>query len=351
MSAFHAGGAAMQCPSCSFENVPGLPVCARCQSVLCLDQVSVVPRRASGLRLATRASRAWYRLRGRVGWAGCLLPRWRPLVFAPLPWSALAWTVLLPGLGSVRVGHRRLGGTLMAAWLACLLLALVTIAGPWNNWWLALAIAAHAAAFIALFAGNLAFEWIVVRMLFGALLFAGLQFGLYGPLGGLGRCLVVPLELTEFLPGPLLAPGDGILYQGSWLRSAAYARGDLVVYAIQEDRGSGIYVRAGLGLDRVLGLPGEHIRLRSHTITINGAPLPPGVAPLGRVPPLPDLDVTLGDGEYLILPSRLQLRLNAHAREEALVGIIGRVMVVRDSAVLGRVLCRVRPWRHLGVVK
>jgi len=344
----------MECLNCGFENIPGTPTCARCQSVLNLGDVAVVPRRASSLRLVTRVLRGWYWFRTRLPTLPGLLPHWRPLTFEPVAWRALALTLVVPGLGHLREGHRRFGWVLLGLWLAFLLAAVVTVAGPWSIWWLMGAIAVHATALTSLQAANLAFERILVRMLFGALLFLGLQWLVYVPITRLVEHVVVPLQLVNFASGPVLSNNDGILYEGPWVRPATFARGELVVYSIPafgtEGRHGGYFVPEGFGVDRVLGLPGERVQSRDGVLTINGVPAEPPVTPLGGWPFALD-DVTLGPYEYAIIPSQLALFVPNAMRGGLPSGVVRHLTVVSQERILGRVLLRVQPWRHAGTVR
>jgi hypothetical protein len=343
----------MECLNCGFENIPGTPTCVRCQSVLNLGDVGVIPRRASSLRLATRLLRVWYWARTRWPASPRWLPRWRPTTFAPVPWRALALTLVVPGLGHIQQGHRRSGLILLGLWFVFLVAAIVTVTGPLCPWSLNAAICVHAIAFIALQVANLAFERTLVRLLFGALLFLGLRWLVYLPMTGLVEHVVVPLRLYNFASGPVLSGGDGILYEGPWLRPATFARGELVTYRIAEIQGhyghAAIFIRAGFGVDRVLGLPGERVQFKDGVLLINGAPLDPPVTPIGPWV-FPRLDTKLGAGEYLIIPSQLILNVPAAYGGHVPLDMVRPLTVIPESQILGRVLLRVRPWRHAGRV-
>ena len=94
------------------------------------------------------------------------MPRWRPRIFAPVDWRAVAWT-LVPGLGHLRLREQVLGYALLATWAGLLLLALLNFPSPLSAWLGSFAICVHAAAFVSMFAANLSFEWLIVRVVFG----------------------------------------------------------------------------------------------------------------------------------------------------------------------------------------
>ncbi len=346
----------MQCLNCGFENIPGTPTCVRCQSVLNVGEVGVIPRRASALRLSTRVLRVWYWMATRLPTLPRWLPRWRPTTFEPVSWFSLALTLVLPGLGHLREGHRRTALILFGLWLTFLLAAIVTVTGPWSMWWLIGAISVHAVALISLQAGNLAFERMLVRFLFGVLLYIGLQWLVYMPLAHLAGRVVVPLQLVNFAGGPVLSGGDGILYEGPWLRPAAFARGEVVVYTIGPVQGTipgrghvAIFIREGLGVDRVLGLPGERVQFKDGVLLINGNPVDPPVVPLGTLV-MPRMDVRLGPQEYAIIPSQLNLNLPPAYGGGVPWDMVRPLTVIPEDRILGRVLWRVHPWRHAGAV-
>jgi hypothetical protein len=340
--------AAMQCPSCGFENIPGLLSCARCQSALQFGEVAVVPMRASALRLRTRLLRLWYPLRE----CFASLQRWwqaRPPLRIPLaPRNALALSLIAPGLVHYRAGNRVFGGALFAVWTVALLSSLATVGSPWSACSLQLAIAAQALAIILLLS-NVPMN-LLWRLALGALVMAGLYLGIYLPLAGVVHGFFVPLPVSNFLNSPTVRDGDGLLYEGHWLRPRAFARGELVVYEISTAVAGHVRIRDGLGLDRILGLPGEHVRVSDGLVTVDGTCLDSPVAPLGPLPRLPTLDVTLRADEYFILPSRLTFTLGGGS--EGMWWDLARdLLVVRADRVLGRVVWRVWPWSRWGRVE
>lgn len=340
----------MQCPSCQFENLPGVAACARCQSVLAPVEVAVVPRRASVLRITTRALRLWYPLRGAVAPLRIPLPRSPILLMEPLPWGAVLRT-LIPGWGHRHLGQRRVGTCLLALWACLILAAILMVATPWANHLLFGAVSVHALAFIMLMAANLCWERMIWRCAFGAALGAVLYFFIYGAITGTASRFICPYVLQNLRTNPLVATGDGLLAYGPWLKPKRFERGDLVLYEIPASAAPGYLVRAGYGLDRILALPGEHICYAKGQFTVNGQPLPDGVAPLASPPVLPKYEATLGMDEYGILSSLLDLRIAPQRGATVPLGLVHDLVIVRHDRVMGRVFWRLRPWARFGAVQ
>lgn len=340
----------MQCINCGFENLPGLRDCGRCGSSLSMGEISVEPGRASALRLRTRFSQAGNVLGTRLG---CLartkiqLPRFIPRSSSPQLWPALIRSIV-PGMGQRYLRHRTLGWIMFGFWLAFLFGALLAIPNPSSFWLLSGAVIVHASAFISLFAHDLSHERIAMRALFGGLLFLGLRAGVYAPLTGLAARFWTPMTIPyNYAPGPVLQAGDGILYEGAWRRPAEFSRGDLVVYEIPRMMGAGYYSHEGFGIDRIVAVPGDEVRIENGRLWVNGATPPANEAPLGNIPILSDMSFIVVKGEYVILPSRL----NMGGPADVLRTFFNQVIRVHDVNVIGRVRMILKPWSRFGRVE
>lgn len=339
----------MQCFNCAFENIPGMERCVRCQSLLGLSQVTVRPPRASGVRWGTRLRRACHQAGAAAGDAWRALPRWRPTSQVGVPWEAVAWSII-PGLGHLKHGNKLTGWLLLGGWLTLLLLAVLTVGLNWCAWCLAGAAAIHAAAILSFLGPELASHSVLARAGFGLVLFLALQWVIYGSVGWLGNRFYTPFPVTGLLPGPLIQAGDTVLHQGPWMRQQTFNRGDLVSYRMGLDERAGYeyVVHEGFGLDRIVGVTGDHVELKEGRLLVNGQPPRPGAMPLGDLSRLADLTVRVEEGEYAILPSRLNFTIYGNVRAGP---ILGRLSVVRDENVLGRVILRLHPWSRFGRIQ
>jgi hypothetical protein len=339
----------MRCVNCEFENMPGLAICARCGSDLNPVQVAVEPPRATRLRARTHVARWTYDARD----AGQRFWRWFSTLRLSLdhnPRRESVIATLIPGLGHLLEGLRFLGSVLLILWLTFLIVA-VTDAWPgaWH-WTVVGMIMVHNFAIISLVGASLIGEPILNRALYSAAAFGFLFVMLYGPaLWGVSRyAFVIPRDGAVLGWG--VENGDGLLLQGFPLRPSRYTPGDLVVYRVDWRRTGNTYVRRGFNVDRVLAGPGDRVVVSSGTLLVNGALPSPEVRPLGPVPlPLRDIDLTLGEDEYAIFPSNIQLR--AAGDHADLVSVLRRACKVPRENIRGRVLYRIRPLSRFGSVE
>lgn len=340
----------MRCPACQFENLPGLTGCARCGSPLELAAVATVPPRASRWRLHTRLSRTWNRFGVPVLEMRRMLRPLGYLQVAPIPWGAVCRSIV-PGWGQIHVGRRRLGWSLLGMWAALLLLQVPVIGSgyAWLCFYLALSV--HAVAVLLFFGDNLAYERHWIRMAFGLTVVLGLYTLCYRPTLWLtGQCATV-LPLNSFTEGTVLSRDDVILVEGPWLRPAELRRGDLVAYRILAEQHAQYVVRGGYNVDRIVGLPGDTVEIKGLELLVNGQPPPAGQQPLAGVPWQTNLRWKLLPGQYVIFPGRLLVRNPLPANRGAIEPLAMRLSEIPDRNIIGRVICRLRPWSRFGPVE
>jgi len=342
----------MQCVNCSFENLPGAPSCARCGSMLQLSEMCVEPPRASKGRVATRVRQVWYPLRDGLGRVRVSRRKLTLLLPEPVSRSALVWSII-PGLGQLKTSRRGLGWCLLCTWLILLLLTLVSLGTGWHFFFRNLVVMTHAVAIVSLFAASLSYYGLIVRALFGLLVFVGLSLLLYRPVGWACSRAYVLLPVPRIGANDVVSPGDVLLYQGPWARPESFRRGDLVTYRIDHQQTSGYYIRAGFGLDRVVAVAGDHVQLAEGRLYVNGACPLEGEGPLAALPPLDELELDVGPGDCLILPTCLDVTLFAgHAGNQRVhQQLIRSVSVVAEDDILGFVVFRLRPLKRFGSVR
>lgn len=336
----------MQCWNCGFENLPGLAACGRCASTLSLAAITVEPPRASRWRVVTLLTRQLHPLRKLAARLPLIARGVRALCPEYLPLAAVLWSII-PGLGQIRSGQQRFGRWLLGAWLGCLGLTLLSVATPWLGLCAMMMIMVHVLAIVALFAANLCWEGLLVRALFGLVLFLGLDYALYRPVRQLCGRLIMPAVITRVMLPGVLVDGDGFLAAGAWFRPQIFNRGEVVMYRVPQILGDDYIVRAGYGLDRIIGVPGDHVQLKAGELLVNGAP--PAAWPLSTVLPPGEFEVTLGPGEYAIIPSQLHIR--AVPGVPVPLGMLYNTVRVRHEDVVGRVLWRLHPLSRFGRMK
>lgn len=341
----------MQCVNCQFENMPGLTVCARCQSVLQFGEVTVLPPRASRWRLATWATRRVHaasqmvRALGRS--LGRALPRWPRMPRTFVPWGAV-FRSIVPGLGHIKLGQKRTGRLLLACWGAMLVLAVLLLGLTWSPRCLVAAEIVHVVAIVSLLGAQLSLHGTVLRTCCGLGLFLGLRSFVYQPVCGLGELFFVPLELSGLNAGEAVQNGDVLLYQGRWMRDETFARGDIVVYDISGEAQVG-YVVQGIGLDRIVGVPGDRIHMRDGAIWINDRLMTSTMHPLGEANiRLASDTIELAKSEFLIFPSRFELTMYGNVNAPSFIERLSRV---QGSEIVGRVVFRTHPWSRFALVE
>ena len=342
----------MQCVNCDFENMPGTAACARCGSVLQFGEICIEPPRATKGRIATRVRQMWYPLRDGLGRVRVSRRQLSLLLPEPVSRSALLRSII-PGLGHLKTHRRGLGWCLLCAWLIFLLLTLVSLGTGSHFLFRNLVVMTHAAAIVSLFGASLGYERLLVRALFGFVVFAGLHLLLYQPIAWACTRACVLLPVPQIGANDVVRQGDVLLYEGPWLRPESFRRGDLVTYRIDHQQTSGYYIQAGFGLDRVVAVAGDHVQLVEGRLYINGASPPEGDGPLAALPLLDELELDVGPGDCLILPTCLNVTLPAgHAgNQTAHQQLIRSVSVVAEDDIRGRVVFRLRPLKRFGSVR
>ncbi len=295
---------------------------------------------------AVRASarRVSARLDERIAAAGDLARR---ALHPDVDWVTLAISIL-PGLGHAREGRRRTGAFLLGIW-SVLILLVAAYAGSGFAWFLgAAALGFHCMVLSLLLAPALAGMTLGGRLRFGLLIYLALVLLLYGPAILVARGCVGVLPIHGIRAAAPLADGDVILYTGRWLRPARWMRGDLVVYRVHGAARSGVVVRSGFGVDRIIGVPGDRLSYHDGTLTVNGAPVPAAGMPIGGLVGFPEFDMSLDAGEYAVLPSALRWQAhgaNVHAVIERLVILASRLS---EEDLAGTAWWRLRPWGRFG---
>jgi hypothetical protein len=338
----------MECPNCTFQNSPGLKRCLRCGGLLDFSAVAVEPPRAGHGRARRRAGGAGRAAGRRVAYAAEDLSRALRCPIVGVRWSDLALSIL-PGLAQVRRGPRALGWALLAAWSVDLFLAAAFIGSGLSAVLCLFAVSLHCLAISLLLNATLMRMPLERRAAFGLGVYLLLLLGLYRPVGALGRGAFGWLEVSNIRgDAGILANRDVVLYTGRLTRPAAFERGDLVVYEIGRSRSGGAVIRPGLGIERVLGIPGDEVETDGRIVRVNGEELPPEQGPVGDAGRLPRMTLRASEGQYIILPTVVTHTGYANAGPVVNLALIS-LAVVREDHIRGRVFWRMRPWLRAGV--
>ncbi|MFO0872454.1 MAG: S26 family signal peptidase [Phycisphaerales bacterium] len=340
-----------------------------------LSAVDFLPPRAADNSAVVRMQRRVDRWRGRLDRQVSATAR---ALRAPSPdtgsWSAVAWSIV-PGLGHLRAGDRRVGWPLLIAWLALLLLSLLN-AGSGLGWlFLTGAVSVHSTAISLLFSTVLRQAWMPLRMFYGLGLYVVVGLVIYYPASMMIAQVVHLLpavDLRRTMPPTgaavrgqfqtataasvlrddgAIRDGDVLLYTGAWTRPAHFARGDIVVFRIDASAlpGAGnVQLNAGLGVDRIVGLPGEVVAWKKDLLTVDGVEQPTSLWPIGGLKGIPEMEIRARDDQYVLLPTSVaanDIRAAYYAS-----GLARSLGAMRNDQIVGKVFFRLRPWSRLGPV-
>lgn len=334
----------MECPNCTFQNVPGQRDCARCRSLLDLSGVSVEPMRAGAVALPISMRRAGVRLRSTFGsLAAVRLGSVRESIGLDLDRSDLL-RFIIPGWVHFHRGWRVFGCIVTAVWLILCAAALILHGGGggWTAYFVLLGW--HGFAISLALSPSLQRFDLGKKMLAGLAVYASLNLVIYGPALLLLRGFLAPFEATGIMSGPVLADGDVVLRTGRWTRPENFERGELVVYRVN---GIDARISDGFGIDRILAVAGDEVVIGPSSVTVNGRLLPVIEGPIRPIA-LDARAFRVAAGTCLILPSALNLRVAGPAgmREQ----LIYAVSQVRERDILGRVVLRSRPFSRAGTI-
>lgn len=279
------------------------------------------------------------------------ITRWlNGVVHASMDWTGV-WLSLLPGLGHIRAGHRRLGFTVMGIWFALILLMLV-FAGGSTEWFLyVMVVGLHCSIVSLLFVVPLQTATLLRRLLTGLVICGVLNLLVYFPARWLANRFVVAAEVNGFIETPLLTNGDAIVYTGPWLSPETWQRGDLLIYRTRPIARGGVAVNAGVAIDRVIATQGEVVTVAQRTLFVNGVAVPSAMLPINGIASLDDgFKLIVEPGGYFILPSALALTWHGRNVDELRRSLIRQASVVKGDQILGQVRWRLRPWSRFGTL-
>jgi hypothetical protein len=265
-------------------------------------------------------------------------------------WTTVFWSII-PGLGHLRAGQTAPGFMFLGIW-AGLLLAALAFVGSGFAWFLTMcALGFHCFVMSLLMSHDLSQLSMPRRVQAGLVVYLILLLCLYGPVVMMTRGLVRTVPLNRISNSDQVANGDVLLTTGPLLYPDDWERGDLVLYRVRARGGGGVLIEAGWGVDRIVGMPGDHVRLDDDGLRVNGAPVPREHMPVGNVRRLPEIDLTAGENEYIILPSALLWRTQGQGAYQLRDTMMIEVARVHATDMHGRAWWRMRPWRRFGSLK
>jgi len=339
----------MECPSCTFQNMPGLTACVRCATLLDLSNVEFMPARASRGRAARRAQAAARSVRQTAADAALAVERRVPLgvTFGSVS-AAQLLHCLVPGLPQIRAEFpplRLLGWAVLGVWVLFLALAGLFVGTTFSTLLYFGLLSIHGFSISLLFSRSLQPVSIGRRFMFGIGVYICL-LALYGPALAAARSVAVVVPVNNLRPSRLIHNDDVLLRTGRWTRPSSFNRGDIVVARIIRRNYGGLIVQEGLNIDRVVGVPGDVVESIDGMLSVNGSVAPADHQPMSTGGRLPNSTMIVPENTYLILPSMLAL-----AQMPNRADIATALSLYSQEDVLGRVLLRVRPWSGFGRIE
>jgi signal peptidase I len=304
----------MQCPSCRFENMPGLESCGRCGTSLRLSTavIDTSPPRAS--RTAKRVRkvvprRLLYQARdvateARRVVSGSVVND----SHVPLPEPDVLSRLIVPGWAHIHAGLSVRGQVFLLAYVPLLVLGLLLWGTYTGSILLGLAFSAHASSVmdILIQQGSVRFPRM---MAMAALVSLGLAILLYFPAGQLLMRVAAPIEFEADTPP--FKRLDVVLVNRWAFALSAPRRGDVVLFSplnISRLRAADYglaHVRLAFEenqlIDRLVGLPGDKVAWNKGTLSVNGATVSWKPLLSERLPN--HLEITVPEDRYLIWPT------------------------------------------------
>lgn len=343
----------MQCPSCGFQNLPGLQQCARCTSPLSFEGVDVTPYRASDrfarwrrLRLrwqrrtlfTERLSNLWDRVTFRDYWTRARSPEEVP------PPERLFWVgaSIVPGLGQILSKRRRRGWCILGGYVLALAASVLFMSSAWM-FFTAILLSIHTYAVTDCIFHRAGYVRRMTAVAASLVVFAVLALGPYhGATWLLGGFAQVE-QLTTDTRGTLLEEGDVLLLNGRW-NQPRYGPGDIVSYLINEQGhahgGDGWYIVGGVLIDRIIAGPGDRVVCKDRQLTVNGKPPGKGRDVLAHVGLPRDVDILVPKDTFFIYPSLVNVR-NPRNQQEPEMRL--RISLVPAERIRGKVRMIISP--------
>jgi signal peptidase I len=272
----------MQCPSCRFENIPGLDACGRCGTSLGLGTavIDVNPPRASQSAKRVRKiapRRLFYQARDVAAeahrrFSGSVVSDSR----VPLPEPGILSRLIVPGWAHLYEGLRIRGQFFFWAYVALLVFGLSQWGTGFGSVLLGLAFSVHASSIIDILLrqGTVRFPRMIAT---AAFVFTGLSILIYYPAGQVLMRVAAPIEYgTDVPPFKRL---DVVLVNHWAFALTSPRRGDVVLFvplsmSRQADGPQILHARfvfeENQVIDRLIGLPGDRVVWDGAKLTVNG---------------------------------------------------------------------------------
>lgn len=343
----------MQCPSCDFNNMPGMKRCARCQASLALGSVDVIPPRASKRQ---RAIPNWFRStlnRIRYGAADvandALRANRREVSFR---WTLGDYLCLLVGGLQQSVHGESAGRFWLGGWIVLFILSVAFAGTGLGSVCLGLLFALHTISIADIFFRQQE-EWGTrVRFMGVVTLALGLIYG--GTVRTLGAYITPIGFLSETTD---LNPGDVIWYANA----SPTKNGQLVAYDIGRidfnyriNNVPALLRVEGTRINRQVAEAGQVVSWKNRTLFVDNKECE--WQPMGFMERVADFEIPVAQGCIFvsldgIVPENVTGMMGAPASMRTLNSNntidVGRIGLIPKQRILGRVFLRSFPWTSI----
>lgn len=342
----------MECPSCQFHNMPGGSACVRCGTPLDLSGVDFLPPRASG-NVAVRTARLSIdRLAtgaGELANALAVSLRLTQVHFRYTTATDLI-TSIVPGLGQLRTGRRKLGRAILTIWSASLVLMCLSVGTNWFWLFATIVIGSHCTAINLLLIDDLRGHTLLRRIIVGLGVYLTLMLLIYMPVWWTASQLGTIYVMPPGVHSTTVRPGDALLLTSNWTHRP-YARGDLVRVRFDSLMGNGMFFQPLDTVDRIVAMPGERLRISNGVLFVNDIPAPPQMLPLEPLPGNFTYDAVCPPDHALVFPSAVRWHAVIGPPQGGYQSLyLSNRHLVPISDIEGKVVMRLRPLRRAGAV-
>ena len=238
--------------------------------------------------------------------------------------ASLVLSLVLPGYAFFLLRRRLLGWLFGAGHVIAALVFLVALGFPAASVCYGLLISIHATSIVFLEGVWLKESGFGVRLAAAFCTLFAVWGLVYAPLVGYA-------EHHWFMP---LRLGQRVLIIQPGVAPRAIKRGDWLAYQIQGDWGTGdhnnrVYLESGIGVDPVLGLPGDQLSFTEKAVWVNGAafPLAPHMPTQG--------ELVVPQKVWFIWPS-LDISGHGHVTEANISATMQQTAMVTQKQIVGR---------------
>lgn len=256
----------MKCPNCGFENIPGTVQCLNCKLDIAGKEVLVSSDKKDKPK--------------------------RPFISPKFAWVFS----LIPGLGQFLAGRYTKGLSIFIFWLVLISYYLYSF----NSFVFTMLFLLHTYSILeCIFTG---IYWERNTGILIAIFVILLMIGFAHIFHYLINLRIEPVIVPGNHWAPTLKSGDAVLFNKLAYKNEKPKRGDIVLYKPATGYIGGTLVRGdGRSLEKIIGLPGESVKIIEWEILINGNELPKEFYPLASNFLPKNYEETIPEGSYLLM--------------------------------------------------